>query len=163
MSDRGGDAPIRIRELLAGASTRAGVDQPIETGRVWERWSAIVGEGIAEHAEPISLREGTLKIRASSPAWATELAYLVEQIKAAVNEDVGRPLVTEVVVSTGAKTRSQKPSRPAGSAREKAAEQARDDPPPADAAEALMRAENAWRKRHSRGSSEGREKPKNPW
>jgi predicted nucleic acid-binding Zn ribbon protein len=146
------DAPIRLRDLLAGASSRVGVEQPVETGRIWARWSAIVGEGIAEHAEPISLREGTLKIRASSPTWATELTYLVEQIKSAVNADVGRPLVSQVVVSTGQSGSKTKGFRRSETPHQETTERAPEGPPPADAAEALTRAHEAWLKRHSRRS-----------
>ena len=156
-------APMRIRELLSGASTRLGVERPIETGRIWARWAEIVGEGISEHAEPISLRDGTLRIRATSPAWAAELAYLVEQIKAAVNAEVGRPLVGQVVVSTGKSDRDRDPSAPVPTRSKPTDPGPSTEPPPADAAEALSRAHEAWIRRHSRGPDDPSEKPENPW
>jgi Dna[CI] antecedent, DciA len=154
---------MRLRDLLGGASARLGVDRPIETGRIWARWGAIVGDGIAEHAEPLSLRGGVLRIRATTPTWAAELAYLVEQIKDAVNAEIGRPLVTEVVVSTGKQDRDRGSSRPPSSAPGKAPEEVSNEPPPSDAAEALKRAHDAWEKRRSKPSPSDSENPKNPW
>jgi hypothetical protein len=163
MNERDGGAPQRLRDLLGGAAARLGVDRPVETGRIWARWPAIVGEGIAEHAEPISLRGGVLRIRATSPTWATELAYLVDKIRDAVNAEVGSRLVTEVVVSTGKKDRDRGTARPPAGDSGKGAEERSNEPPPSDAAEALKRAHDAWEKRRSTGSSGGPKKTKNPW
>ena len=92
----------RIRDLLPGAARRAGVgEEAIDAGRVFRRWREVVGPQIADHAEPTSLRRGVLRVRADSPAWATEIGYLGEDIRARVNEAAGRALIAEVRVWTG--------------------------------------------------------------
>jgi hypothetical protein len=97
----GHDLPPRLADLLEPAARRAGIDDGARTGQVWSKWSSIVGPEIALHAEPSSLRGGTLRVRADSPAWATELGYLGDEIKRRTNEIVGAALVKEVQVWTG--------------------------------------------------------------
>jgi hypothetical protein len=100
MSERG-DSPFRIRDLLGDVGQRVGIPAAVETGMVWSRWSEIVGEAVAGHAEPSSLKAGVLRVRADSPLWATEIGYLGDEIKASVNRTVGVDLVQEVRVWTG--------------------------------------------------------------
>ena len=61
-------------------------------GTVFAEWAAVVGEQIAEHAAPTSLREGVLHVTAESTAWATQLrmvqALLLAKIAAAVGDGV---------------------------------------------------------------------------
>ena len=92
--------PHRIKDLLQGVGERLGFGGAIETGLVWSRWNDIVGDTVAAHAEPTSLREGVLRVRTDSPTWATEVGYLGQEIKRAANQVAGRELVSEVRVWT---------------------------------------------------------------
>jgi predicted nucleic acid-binding Zn ribbon protein len=134
-----------MAELLSMVGRRLGLDHPREVGVVWEQWRAIVGDDIAAHAEPSSLRGGLLRVRTDSPAWATEIGYLADEIRKKANETVGRELVTEVRVWTGPGAidrRAGQRSTPSGPASEGAREDAPDDP-----VEALQRARRAWLRR----------------
>ena len=147
----------RIRDLLPGAARRAGVgEEAIDAARVFRRWREVVGPQIADHAEPTSLRRGVLRVRADSPAWATEIGYLGDDIRARVNEAAGSSLVAEVRVWTGPPMRRARPpddATPAGLAKP-----SRKDPS-GDPAEALERARKAWRETRS-GASEN---PRKSW
>ncbi|MDQ4024557.1 MAG: DUF721 domain-containing protein [Actinomycetota bacterium] len=140
------DDPRPLKDLLPDATKRLGIPSPEATGRVWARWKEIVGPDVAAHAEPTSLRSGVLRIRADSPAWATEIGYLAADIRSRVNAATGGPLVREVRVWTGPPpARAHVPS-----ARPDGAGSAADEPDrerPADPAEALERARRAWAKR----------------
>jgi hypothetical protein len=92
--------PHRIKDLLQGVGERLGFGGAIETGLVWSRWNDIVGDTVAAHAEPTSLREGVLRVRTDSPTWATEVGYLGQEIKRAANQVAGAELVSEVRVWT---------------------------------------------------------------
>ena len=92
--------PHRIKDLLQGVGERLGFRGAIETGLVWSRWNDIVGDTVAAHAEPTSLREGVLRVRTDSPTWATEVGYLGQEIKRAANQVAGVELVSEVRVWT---------------------------------------------------------------
>lgn len=140
------DDVARLKDLLPGATGRLGIPSPEATGRVWSAWSEIVGPAVAAHAEPTSLRDGVLRVRADSPTWATEIGYLVDEIRSRANAVTGRQLVSEVRVWTG--------PRPAGAAapggRSGPVEGGPEEPEkdrPKDPGEALERARIAWAKR----------------
>ena len=137
--------PQRIRDLLDPIGRKLGMEGAVEAGRLFARWRAIVGDDVAAHVEPTSLRDGVLRVRADSPAWATEIGYLADEIAGRVNAEIGRPVVTELRVSAGPKLepragaaiRSQK-RRFEGAARTPS-DAASDDP-----REAFERARRAW-------------------
>ncbi|MGH2733955.1 MAG: DciA family protein, partial [Actinomycetota bacterium] len=66
----GSDAPQRLGDLLDGIGARLGLARSADARTVWGRWGEIVGDGVSEHAEPSSLRDGVLRVRTDSPAWA---------------------------------------------------------------------------------------------
>lgn len=99
--DSFGREPQTMKNLLGDLGRRLGMRGAIETGVLWKRWSEIVGPGIADHAEPTSLKDGVLRVRADSPTWATEIGYLGAEIARKANAAVGQELVTEVRVWTG--------------------------------------------------------------
>ncbi|MDQ3982021.1 MAG: DUF721 domain-containing protein [Actinomycetota bacterium] len=142
------DDPLRLKDLLRGATAGLGIPAPEATGRVWARWMEIVGPAVAAHAEPTSLKGGVLRVRADSPAWATEIGYLADEIRSRVNALTGAALVSEVRVWTGpAPSHGAVPQAPAedpaASAQDTEREAAKDP------AEALERARRAWAKRRS--------------
>ena len=83
-----------LHELVAarGWAPRA------DASAVLARWSDLVGEQTAEHCQPVGLDDGTLRVRADSSAWATQLRLLAPRVVAAVNERVGSAVVQELVV-----------------------------------------------------------------
>ena len=44
--------------------------------RVFADWAGLVGEDVAAHCTPVSLRDGELRVSAESTAWATQLRLL---------------------------------------------------------------------------------------
>ncbi|HEX2296713.1 MAG TPA: DUF721 domain-containing protein [Actinomycetota bacterium] len=147
-SFRGAD-PSRLKDLLPGATGRLGIPSPEATGRVWSAWKDIVGPAVAAHAEPTSLRGGVLKVRADSPAWATEIGYLADEIRSRANAVTGAALVAEVRVWTGPRAPgSASETGSSGTGRDPAEDLERE--PAKDPAEALERARRAWAKRAGR-------------
>lgn len=142
--------PAPIKALLGDVGKRLGVESALGTGTVWRRWREIVGPEIAAHAEPTSLKEGVLRVRADSPAWATEIGYLGPEIARQANEIARSDLVKEVRVWNGppaevrldlTRDREPEPDIPAA--------------PKESPEEALEAARAAWAKRWSRGSHRG--------
>jgi predicted nucleic acid-binding Zn ribbon protein len=77
----------------------------VAEGSVFGQWPTVVGEQIAEHANPSSLREGVLTIVAESTAWATQLRMVQAQILAKIAASVGDGVVTSLrIVGPGAPT-----------------------------------------------------------
>jgi predicted nucleic acid-binding Zn ribbon protein len=141
-----GDSVFRLRDLLGDVGRGLGLRSPVETGMVWSRWTEIVGASVAAHAEPSSLKAGVLRVRADSPTWASEIGYLSDEIKVAVNRTVGMELVEEVRVWTGPTTQRTPGHR--GSRQPTADPRARTATEvPADPNAALERAREAWLRR----------------
>ena len=64
-------------------------------------WKEVVGETVAAHSKPRSLRRGVLLVATTSPAWAQQLSFLREDIKSRVNEYLGENAVREVRMEGG--------------------------------------------------------------
>jgi predicted nucleic acid-binding Zn ribbon protein len=136
---------VRVGEVLNGLGLRLGLGRSADIGIIWKRWDQIVGPTIAGHAEPGSLRDGLLRIRAESPAWAAELAYLAGEIKTRANDLVGRSAVTDVRVWTG----PGRVVRPAPKVSQDHDNMERADKAATDPMEAFERARTAWLRRRS--------------
>lgn len=141
-----------MRDLLSNFGRRIGMPDAPATGVIWSKWRDIVGPQIADHAEPSSLKDGVLRVRADSPTWATEIGYMGSTIASAANRVAGRDMVQRVVVWTG--------PRPAGSPSQGPTKfessQAVNRPPrpvPEDPKEAFEAAHAAWQKRRQDRSS----------
>lgn len=56
---------------------------------VFGRWNEIVGEQVAAHTRPLSLRKESLVVAVDDPAWAPELRFLEPEILRRVREVLG--------------------------------------------------------------------------
>lgn len=90
--------PQPLGRLAARIATERGWAGQLATGQLFGRWSAIVGEDVAEHAQPMALRDGELTIQAASTAWATQLRLLQRQLLAKIAKGVGDGVVTRLKV-----------------------------------------------------------------
>jgi predicted nucleic acid-binding Zn ribbon protein len=70
----------------------------VAEGAVFGRWQAVVGEQIAAHARPTSLRDGVLCISAESTAWATQLRMVQPQLLAKIAAAVGDGVVNSLKI-----------------------------------------------------------------
>jgi predicted nucleic acid-binding Zn ribbon protein len=141
------ELPPRIGELLDETGKRVGVGAAVETGKLWARWGEIVGPDVAAHAQPSSLREGILRVRADTPAWATEVGYLGEEIRRRANDVVGRAIVTEVRIWSGPPRAEDASEPPVERRRSARPNETRDVPRTDDPAVAMERARSAWTRR----------------
>ena len=92
----------RDPQLLGSLTSRLvaarGWTDQVSAGVVFARWAQLVGSDVAEHAQPVSLHEGELLVRASSTAWATQLRLLQRQLIARIAAAVGPGVVTRIRV-----------------------------------------------------------------
>jgi predicted nucleic acid-binding Zn ribbon protein len=88
--------PQPFGRLLSNMATQLGWSARLANGRVFGQWSTLVGAEIAEHAQPMSLNNGELTVRASSTAWATQLRLLQRQLLARIAAGVGHGVVTRM-------------------------------------------------------------------
>lgn len=65
---------------------------------VFSDWEAIVGEQIAAHCQPTSLRDRTLVVTVSEPGWATQLRFLETELLARIATATGSDEVASIQV-----------------------------------------------------------------
>lgn len=85
-----------IAPLLNRVALKMGIERPAETARLFATWEAIVGPQIALRCQPTSLKEGVLRVKAQSPAWAAELRYLGPEVASRINTALGQTVVQQV-------------------------------------------------------------------
>lgn len=91
--------PSAVADALAAVVARRGWDQRLRGARVHEHWQEIVGEQLARHVRPVRLHGGVLVLEAESAAWATQVRYLVGDVKRQANEVLGEGQVRQVSVT----------------------------------------------------------------
>jgi predicted nucleic acid-binding Zn ribbon protein len=87
-----------VKESLDAIARRLGAPRADSLGALFNRWSEIVGEGIAAHATPRSLRRGTLIVAVDDPAWATELRSMTPMILERCAAVAGADMVARIEV-----------------------------------------------------------------
>lgn len=99
-----GPGPDARDPQLLGAVTHElarsrGWSPRVAEGTVLGQWTTVVGEQIAGHATPTSLRDGVLTVSAESTAWATQLRMVQSQLLAKIAAAVGDGVVTAVKIT----------------------------------------------------------------
>jgi predicted nucleic acid-binding Zn ribbon protein len=72
--------PRPVNDSLDSLARRLGAPRASSVEAVFARWEEVVGESVASHAQPRSLRRGTLVVAVDDPAWASELRSLIPAI-----------------------------------------------------------------------------------
>jgi predicted nucleic acid-binding Zn ribbon protein len=87
-----------LGRLAARLAADRGWTERLNSSAVFARWPRLVGEEVAEHASPVSLRDGELVVQASSTAWATQLRLLQRQLLGKIAAGVGPNVVRKLTV-----------------------------------------------------------------
>ena len=89
-------------ELISGVLNNLVADRDWDSGlaegNLFVNWPKIIGAEIAQHAEAISILDGTLTVQASSTAWATQLQLITPDLLAMIQKDAAGVLVEKLVV-----------------------------------------------------------------
>lgn len=88
--------PQPLGRLASKLAAERGWKERLSDGAVFGRWAELVGAEVAEHAQPMSLRDGELTVQASSTAWATQLRLLQRELLVRISAGVGRGVVTKL-------------------------------------------------------------------
>jgi predicted nucleic acid-binding Zn ribbon protein len=90
--------PQTLGALTSALAKSRGWSGKVAEGSVFGQWAAVVGDQIAEHANPSTLREGVLTVEAESTAWATQLRLVQAQLLAKIAAAVGDGVVTSLKI-----------------------------------------------------------------
>jgi hypothetical protein len=61
-------------------------------------WPRAVGKGIAQNSRPVSFVSGRLTMATACPSWAAQLSQMREEVRAAINGFLGKPLVKQIQI-----------------------------------------------------------------
>jgi predicted nucleic acid-binding Zn ribbon protein len=91
--------PLPIGAVLAGLVEDLSWQRPLSEARVFADWPQLVGADVAAHCRPESLHGGELRVTAESTAWATQLRLLSGSLLARLAAELGRDVVTKMIVT----------------------------------------------------------------
>ena len=87
-----GRDPAKLGGVVTSLAAGSGWTSHLKVARLRNQWDSVVGPGIAAHSRVVSYREGVLTIQAQTTVWATQLTYLVPQLKATIVKRLGMPV-----------------------------------------------------------------------
>jgi predicted nucleic acid-binding Zn ribbon protein len=90
--------PRRVGESLDRVASSMGVSRASTLSAVFASWAEMVGDSVAQHSRPRSLRDGTLVVAVDEPAWATQLRWLEADLLTRLNEVLGAGQVARIEV-----------------------------------------------------------------
>ncbi len=93
--------PTPVGDSLGDFLDRRGWGERLRAATAWNRWPDMVGADLAARCEPVRLAGGTLVVRAESQVWATQLRYMLPQLRARVEEVLGPGSVRDIRVVVG--------------------------------------------------------------
>ncbi|MEU4741842.1 DciA family protein [Actinosynnema sp. NPDC023658] len=90
--------PQPLGRLAARIAADRGWAERLAGGQVFARWAKLVGEDVAEHAQPVAFSDGELTVQADSTAWATQLRLLQRDLLKRIAAGVGNGVVKQLKV-----------------------------------------------------------------
>jgi predicted nucleic acid-binding Zn ribbon protein len=96
-----GRAPVPVGAAVERVLRHLGAPPPDALATVFGQWPQLVGARVAEHAEPVAVRDGTLVVRAQDPAWANQLRWLERELVERLGDALGGGVVTAIEVRVG--------------------------------------------------------------
>ena len=88
--------PVRLGEVLERTVEALGLRSRLDERRVREAWAGIVGEGVAEHSRPLTLKHGRLTVAVPDSVWMHELSLIRHRLVPQLNVRLGRTAVREI-------------------------------------------------------------------
>jgi len=95
-----GRDPVLLGSAVEAVLRDQGWQQEAAAGVLTGTWEQIVGPDIAAHVaiESVEIPTSTLRLRADSTAWATQVRLLLPTLMARIEEAVGGGVITSVTV-----------------------------------------------------------------
>jgi hypothetical protein len=93
--------PQSIHSILEKTLKTLEIDVPLKTYSIVGAWNEIVGESVAEHSQPRSIRNQILFIDVAHPTWMQQLQFLKPTLLDQVNAFLGGPLIQDIRFKLG--------------------------------------------------------------
>jgi len=93
--------PQSIRSILEKTIKTLEIDVPLKTYSIVGAWNEIVGESVAGHSQPRSIRNQILFIDVAHSTWMQQLQFLKPTLLDQVNAFLGEPLIQDIRFKLG--------------------------------------------------------------
>jgi hypothetical protein len=93
--------PQSVRSILEKTVKVLEIDVPLKTYSIFGAWNEIVGQSVAEHSQPRSIRNRMLFIEVSHPTWMQQLQFLKPTLLEKINTFLGEPLIQDIRFKLG--------------------------------------------------------------
>lgn len=92
---------VHIGDIIDKAIKNYRIESDDELSHVWSLWNGLVGEAIAKNAQPAAFKGKLLLVHVTSSTWMHQLQFMKEEIKAKVNNALGKNLIKEIKFKIG--------------------------------------------------------------
>lgn len=93
--------PQSLRSILEKTFKSLEIDVPLKTYSILGAWNEIVGDSVAGHSQPRSIRNRILFIDVTHPTWMQQLQFLKSTLLEKVNAFLGEPLIQDIRFKVG--------------------------------------------------------------
>jgi hypothetical protein len=93
--------PQPIRSILEKTVKTLEIDVPLKTYSILGAWNEIVGESVADHSQPHSIRNHILFIDVTHSTWMQQLQFLKPTLLEKVNTFLGKSLIQDIRFKLG--------------------------------------------------------------
>ena len=90
-----------LKDILQGLLASSNLNFNPADAEIWEVWDDVVGQAIAEHAQPSNITKKKLRVHVAEPIWLQELEFVADNIREKLNERLGRNAVEKVIFRLG--------------------------------------------------------------
>ena len=90
------DDAQKIKAILGEFISKNALSDGIDTARIQENWSSIMGENISVYTKQVSLQQDVLIVKLSSSVLRQELSYGKEKIVEMINKSLGGNKIQDI-------------------------------------------------------------------
>ncbi|MGB0477397.1 MAG: DUF721 domain-containing protein [Flavobacteriaceae bacterium] len=90
------DDAQKIKAILGEFISKNALSDGIDTARIQENWSSIMGENISAYTKEVSLQQDVLIVKLSSSVLRQELSYGKEKIVEMINKSLGKNKIQDI-------------------------------------------------------------------
>lgn len=90
------DDAQKIKTIIEEFISKNALSDGIDTARIQENWSSIMGENISAYTKDVSLQKEVLVVKLSSSVLRQELSYGKEKIVKMINKSLGEDKIQDI-------------------------------------------------------------------
>ncbi|MHB0912087.1 MAG: DUF721 domain-containing protein [Armatimonadota bacterium] len=102
---------MRLSQVLGQTLKNLDLESRLREQKCLACWDEVVGERVADAAQPEFIRGGKLFVVTKSPAWANELSMMKKEIVERINKQIGAKALKEIVFKAGKVPARAKPPK----------------------------------------------------